>query len=177
MEELEKEVDLGWFTWQEAGTDLAMGREEGRSGLAMKCWGWTPRVQEIGLEFNNVLGGVREDLGCYIEAGEDVEEGRREPFDRFSDRDALLEHVSRELVDQLDKLVARLQKVVAVDNVHPGLLLFLARIYQALPRIAPAMRLCLDKKRSGKSGGGKGQVLSLKVEAKLGRESERLFLV
>ena len=37
MEELEKEVDLGWFTWQEAGTDLAMGREEGRSGLTMKC--------------------------------------------------------------------------------------------------------------------------------------------
>ena len=37
MEELEKEVDLGWFTCQEAGTDLAMGREEGRSGLTMKC--------------------------------------------------------------------------------------------------------------------------------------------
>ena len=121
-----------------------------------------------------MLGGVREDLGCYIEVGEDVEEGRTEPFDRFSD---LLEHVSRELVDQLAELVAHLQKVVAVDNVHPGLLLFLARIYQALPRITPAMRLCVDEKRCAKSAAGKGQVLSLKVEAKLGRESERLFLV
>ena len=124
-----------------------------------------------------MLGGVREDLGCYIEAGEDVEEGRREPFDRYSDREALLEHVSRELVDQLAGLVAHLQKVVVVDNVHPCLLLFLARIYQALPRITPAMRLCVDEKRCAKSAAGKGQVLSLKVEAKLGRESERLFLV
>jgi len=161
----------------------------------MKCWGWSPRVQELCIQFNSLLDKLREDVASYTEPKNQTDGGSFDPstggpfdpstvgpFDRYSDSDALLSHLSRDLGDQLDKMVASLQLLVAGDESDSGLVLLLARLYQALPHLAPNMRACLDKKprdqlrRRGKSP-GKLPVgsFSIQVEERLSRESERLF--
>jgi len=64
------------------------------------------------------------------------------------------------------------------------LVLLLARLYQALPYLAPNMRSCLDKqgrdqsRRRGKSPGKLAVAsFSTEVEERLAKESERLFRI
>ena len=134
------------------------------TGLELKAMGFSPRVQELCQQFDVVLNKLVQDLVQFMNERENLshkhgdskgdtvlqflsdekDAERKEPFDLDGDNACILQHVQESVVDHVQKLIDHISdKYLQNSLLSRGMLIFLARFFQAIPELCPALAKCV----------------------------------
>jgi len=160
----------GWngdgYVWTESSNDLVSG------GLETKCWGWLPQLQEICTVFDSKLGDVWESVTSYTN-GDNID---GEPFDRFGDAGDIVEKLSSNTAEVVEKIVTEVRDQLD-GNIEGGLVL--AKVLQALLPLGTNLETCLRGEEGARHLSRVGQVCGhlSKVSKMLDAECRNHFCV
>ncbi|KAJ8304320.1 hypothetical protein KUTeg_017903 [Tegillarca granosa] len=167
---LQSELNMANYIWMESNVDIPANMawmtsnqrmaSENPGGLMMKAKAYTPIVQSLCKTYDERLRIMLEDCVYYIQPcsspDSDDQTNVKGPFDRYADKQHLLNHLTmscekslEELLDYIKEQLTQWKKALevvpdkSVNDITQNKILLVGRLCTGLSELAPSLQKCI----------------------------------
>ncbi len=169
---LDSELDLSPYLWAESnlnevvylpkfGEVVQEGGDPLKRSLELKAHGYSPKVQDLCRQFDNILLKVLDEVSEFVKPQKYSSDSDRltslfflpeskskepEPFDPCVDNEAIVQFMQESVYAYVREMIDHIsEKHIAEEkgDCDRGAMLFLGRFFQAIPDLCPSLKKCL----------------------------------